>query len=227
MGFAFCGFLFFTSAAASQTCNGPGKERWPVKTALLASPSLHPAAKFALNDLLALPEPPNVQHNDPRYQKALLPPFSNSLNVKEGALLTTTGWLYRVATESDDCDYHIQISPVSRTTTNKPTSADNCLVIEVPRPDFVADPQLRQLAANIRAFVRSKLLRGSEPIGAGNVMIHAVCVEATGQLFYDDAHVGSDGVVEARGKRGMDSRTLWELHPLTKFRIVPASNCHF
>jgi hypothetical protein len=58
-------------------------------------------------------------------------------------------------------------------------------------------------------------------------MIHGVCVQATGQLFYDDAHVGSDGAVEPRGKRGMDFHTLWELHPLTKFRIVPASNCHF
>ncbi|HKE24201.1 MAG TPA: hypothetical protein VKB88_17675 [Bryobacteraceae bacterium] len=83
MGFAFCGFLFLTSAAASQTCNGPGKERWPVKKALPASPSRHHAAKFALNDLLALSEPPNVQHNDPRYQKALLPPFSNSLTLWE------------------------------------------------------------------------------------------------------------------------------------------------
>src|SRR5215471_11224259 len=64
MRFAFFGFLFLTSAAASQTCNGPGKERWPVKKALPASPSRHHAAKFALNDLLALSEPPNVQHND-------------------------------------------------------------------------------------------------------------------------------------------------------------------
>ena len=55
-------------------------------------------------------------------------------------------------------------------------------------------------------------------------MIHAVCVQVTGALFYDDAHVGKNAP-ELRGKRGMSSKSLWELHPLTSFQIVPPANC--
>jgi hypothetical protein len=52
-------------------------------------------------------------------------------------------------------------------------------------------------------------------------MENAVCVSVTGQLFYDDAHLQG----ELRGKKGMSSHTLWELHPITAFTIAPKSAC--
>lgn len=36
-------------------------------------------------------------------------------------------------------------------------------------------------------------------------------VTVTGQLFYDDAHVGT----EPRGKKGCKAESLWEIHPIT------------
>lgn len=216
--------LSFAPPASPQSCNGPGHERWPIKTSIPAKVDLSKSKEVALADLLALPQAPGVKHNDSRFANDRIPAFDNSLNVKEGDLLTTTGWLFLVATEKDDCDYHIQISPVSRTTTNKPAASDDCLIVEAPKPDFVDNADLQDAVTTVRSYISTKLLRGKEPANAGSVMIHPVCVKVTGQLFYDDAHVGSSGP-ELRGKRDMVSHTLWELHPITSFTIVPAASC--
>jgi len=42
-----------------------------------------------------------------------------------------------VATESNDCDFHIQISPRPRSTADKPTPDDDCIVVEAPRPEYM------------------------------------------------------------------------------------------
>ena len=211
---------------AAQTCTGPGTERWPIKTSVPDGTDLAQAKPVGLKDLLSLTQPNDVKHNDPRFQDARIPNFSNSLNVKEGDLLTTTGWLYLVATETD-CDYHIQISNQPRTTTDKPTPDDDCVVVEAPKPDFVSNIDLQQRVTTARTYIGTKIMHGAEPSNTGSVMIHAVCVQVTGQLFYDDSHVGKNGQVEIRGKKGMHSHTLWELHPITDFNIVPAPNCTF
>ena len=84
------------------------------------------------------------------------------------------------------------------------------------------DPDLKQRVTTIRSYIQAKIMHGTkEPANAGSVMIHAVCVQVTGALFYDDAHIGKNGP-ELRGKRGMLSKTLWELHPLTSLQIVPS-----
>lgn len=51
----------------------PGVERWPIKTSLApdATPS-HPK-QIALVDLISLEDPPDVTHNDSRYQSQLIP----------------------------------------------------------------------------------------------------------------------------------------------------------
>ena len=150
-----------------------------------------------------------------------IPTFDNSLGIKEGDLVTTSGWLFLVATESDDCDYHIQISPQARTTTHKPQGSDDCIIVEAPRPDFISGSDLSGSVGRIRDYIKAKLLGGKEPSNNGSVMQHAICVTVTGQLFYDDAHVGG----QPRGKQHMISNTLWELHPITAFTIAPASAC--
>ena len=213
-------------APAVPTCAGPGTERWPVKTSVPDGTDFTAAKTLGLNDLLALAQPTDVQHNDPRYQDARIPKSSNSSDVKEGDLVTTTGFLYLVATETD-CDYHIQISNQPRTTTDHPTANDDCIVVEAPRPDLVPSADLQQKVTALRDYIKTKIMRGAEPSNNGSVMIHSVCVRVTGQLFYDDAHVGKGGKVELRGKKGMHSQTLWELHPITDFQIVPAAQCTF
>jgi len=39
----------------------------------------------------------------------------------------------------------------------------------------------------------------------------------TGQLFFDDSHVGD----APRGKKGMKAATFWELHPVTAISFAP------
>jgi hypothetical protein len=228
--FPFVGLLFSIALAAprisAQTCTGPGTERWPIKVSVPAGADLGNPKAVGLNALLALEDPTGVKHNDPRFQDARIPAFSNSLSVKEGDILQTTGWLYLVATESD-CDYHIQISNQPRTTTNKPTPEDDCVVVEAPKPDFVDSADLKQALSTLRDFIKTKILKGNEPSTSGSVMVHPVCVRVTGQLFYDDAHLGKNGVKELRGKKGMHSKTLWELHPITDFQIVQSTACQF
>src|SRR4029077_442898 len=211
--------------AIAQTC-GPGTERWPIKVSIVEGAKVQNPQTVRLNALLTLEDPTSVKHNDPRYQDVRIPAFSNSLNVKEGDFLQTTGWLYLVATEPD-CDYHIQISNEPRTTTDKPTPQDNCLVVEAPKPEFVDDTELKQSLSAVRDYIKTTILKGKEPSTTASVIIHPLCVSVTGQLFYDDAHLGKNGEKELRGKKGMHSQTLWELHPITDFKIVPSAACQF
>lgn len=190
-------------------CTAPGKERWPIKssvTDLSAQPLEVPLA-----DLLALADATGVKHNDPRFQSARIPDAADGKALKEGQIVSTTGFLHLVATEGNDCEYHIQIS-------ESPTDGNHCLIVEIGRDDStsIADPALRAKATAVREFVRTKLLNGKEPVGSGNVMQHQVFVRVTGQLFFDDAHVGD----QPRGKRGMKAATLWEIHPITSLEFA-------
>ena len=186
----------------------PGVERWPIKTSV---PANAVQRKVPLSELLKFPDPPDVRHNDARYQAPRIPPFDNPLGLKEGDAISTNGWLHLVAGESDG-DYHIQVS-------DSPTSGDHCIVVEVPSgdPAFVKSAALQLKVERVRAFIRDKLLRGKEPSSAGSVMQHPVYVTIVGQLFYDDAHVGDP----PRGKKGMHAANLWELHPVTDIAFAP------
>ena len=207
----------------AQTCKGPGTVRWPIKTSLPQGTNLSgPAQVIALDKLLALASAPGVKDDDPQYQEARIPKFDNPLGVKEGDLVTTAGWVYLVATGEDDCDYYIQISLQPRTTTDKPQASDDSIIVEAPRPDFISASELSAKVGEEREFIKTKLLAGKEPSNYGSVMQNPVCVRVTGQLFYDDAHLEKG---ELRGKRGMTSHTLWELHPITALTFAPKSAC--
>jgi hypothetical protein len=49
-------------------------------------------------------------------------------------------------------------------------------------------------------------------------MQHPPFVAVTGQLFYDDAHVGT----APRGKKGCKAESLWEIHPITAIGFAAA-----
>jgi len=189
----------------------PGVERWSVKTSLPdgADPTHAKAVVFA--DLIALADPPGVKHNDPRFQSLRIPAFANSLNVKEGDLLTVNAWLFLVAAENDG-DYHIQVSA-------SPQSGDHCLIVEVPKDDpaYVSSAALRPLFQSVRAFLKIRTLQDQEPSPSGSVMAHPPYVQVTGQLFYDDSHFGD----APRGKKNMHAATLWELHPVAAMKFAP------
>jgi hypothetical protein len=216
--------LLFASACAADPlpCLKPGSARWPIKTSLpTGATSVTMPLANALSDS-TLPSLQNVKVNDARYQthRILDQP------IHENKLVTISGWLYLVAFESDDCDFHIQISLQPRTASDKPTKADNCIIIELPSGQYAADQQLGAKFETLRQWVVAKLLAGTPPkIGSVHVMQHPVYIRVTGALFYDDAHQYKADHTTGRGKKGMDSKTLWELHPITKlaFATKPGS----
>jgi hypothetical protein len=206
------------AAHLSADCQSPGKARWPIKISVPDSANLTGKPK-TLQGMIALGIPANVTASDSDFQKNRIPGSGGGHGTNEGDIVTIQGFLYLVATEDNDCEYHIQISNKPRTASDKPQADDQCVIVEVARPDAFSDPALRARAEAVREFVRSRLTAGKEP-GAGNVMAHATFVKVTGQLFFDDAHLKSDGTIELRGKKGMKSQTLWELHPVVDLQFA-------
>lgn len=201
-------WLAFFYLLSAQPDFNPGKSRWPVKTSVVGK-AKHKKVKLA--EILTLPFPAGIKQNDRRYQDKLIPANSlpGELKLKEGDIVTVTGWLHLVALEKDrekqDGDYHIQI-------TNNSLWGDSCLIVEIPYEDFVSDPELSGQCKVARAFIRDRLLKGKEPSVGGNIMQREVYVKVTGQLFLDSAHKTAG----SRGKKQMKSYTSWEIHPVTE-----------
>jgi hypothetical protein len=205
--------LAIPAFGAALPCIKPGTERWPVKTSLPAGAT---TKKMTLADALKLPRLTDVAKDDKRYKTARI---TDQL-VKEDSLVTISGWLYLVAFESDDCDFHIQISPQPRTSADPPTKDDDCIIVEVPSGEFATS--IADQVETVRQWVIDNLLAGVAPrMGSIHVMQHPVFVTVTGTLFYDDAHSFLPDGSTGRGKRGMESKTLWELHPLTAINFAP------
>ena len=75
---------------------------------------------------------------------------------------------------------------------------------------------LRPLFQKAREFVKYRILANQEPFATGSRLVHPVMVQVTGQLFYDDSHIG----YQPRGKQGMRAATLWEIHPVTSISFA-------
>jgi len=209
----FCAMLAATAHAAPLPCVKPGTQRWPIKTTL---PTGAKNQTMPLADALKLAALTNVKKDDPRYQDNRIV----DQPVHEDRLVTISGWLYLVAFEADDCDFHIQISPQPRTSANPPTKDDNCIIVEIPSGEYATT--LSSQVEGVRQWVIDNLLGKIPPkIGSVHVMSHPVFVTVTGALFYDDAHEYLPGGSTGRGKKGMESKTLWELHPVTSMAFAP------
>ena len=205
------------AVAAPLACIKPGVERWSIKTTL---PATAKQQVLTLGEVLTLPRLMDVTKDDPRYADSRI----TDQPVKEDSLVTISGWLYLVGFESDDCDFHIQITTQPRTTANKPTADDNCIIVEVPSGQYATT--ISKEVESVRQWVVDNLLHNTDPvIGSVHVMAHPVYVTVTGALFYDDAHTYEKNGGTGRGKKGMESKTLWELHPITSiaFATPPAN----
>lgn len=196
-------------------CHEPGVERWQIKASVQRGVDLSAPQDVPLAELLSLGDVSGVTKNDRRYQDARIADLADQNCLKEGDIISTTGYLRLVATEGNDCEYHIQISA-------SPTDSSSVVIVEIAKDDAtsIADPTLRENSTTVRNWVRTKLLNGAEPGSSGNVMRHPVFVRVTGQLFYDDAHVGD----RPRGKKGMKAGSLWEIHPITALAFASPSN---
>jgi hypothetical protein len=156
----------------------------------------------------------DVKKDDKRYQDERI----TDQPVKEDKMVTLSGWLYLVAFEGDDCDFHIQIT--TKPITGTPTAEDNSMIVEVPSGKYATT--VSGDVEEVRQWVIDKLLAGKPPaVGSVHVMNHPVYVTVTGALFYDDAHTYQADGGTGRGKKKLQSKTLWELHPVTKMAFAP------
>jgi hypothetical protein len=189
---------------------GDTHHRWQVKTTLAPGADPAHATAVRIDDLLALPDAPGVARSDDRYQTARIPEPIGRLGLREGQLVTTSGWLHLVAHPADG-DYHLQL-------TGSRAEGDHCLIVEIPDPDRVTDARVRGVASAAREWVRANALGGEKPKKKGTELDQPIYVTVTGALFYDDAHVGE----KPRGKRGEHAATLWEIHPVTSIAAAQA-----
>lgn len=216
-------FLLLVSTELRAECTEPGIARWAIKSSVASITALQHPRKIDLQYLRDLSDPPDVTNNDARYREHRIPAFDNPANLQEGDIVSVEAWLYLVATEGNDCEYHIQIS-------DSASSGNHCVIVEVPRAHQVSVPvaTLRSRVKTVRDFVKTRLLNGQEPGESGNLMGGShwkpgyvpPYVRVTGQLFFDSWHLGSP----PRGKKGMKCETLWEIHPITAMVFAPKPN---
>lgn len=222
MAFLACSCLLLAASAnaAQLPCDNPGKERWPIK---ITAPADAKQQTMTLADALNLSRLEDVKKDDPRYADKRI----TDQKVNEDTMVTTSGWLYLVAFEKDDCDFHIQISPTKLTSASSPADVKGAdsMIVEVPSGLYATT--ISGQVEGVRQLVIDKLLHGKAPtIGSVHVMQSPVYVRVTGALFYDDAHEYMANGSTGRGKKGLESKTLWELHPVTAmaFATPPSGN---
>lgn len=162
------------------------------------------------SDFVAMPAPPDVAKNDPRYEKARIPAFSNPLGLKEGDVVSVRGYLHRAAYMGDG-DYNLRLN-------DSPTSADGCMVIEIPDDDDVDDKHVRGMIEMARGVVKAQILNGSEPSKQGTTPLDAPYVEIYGQLYFNDRSVGDPPRTDTQGNH---RATNWEIHPGISIQVLP------
>src|SRR5438552_997854 len=97
-----------TGHAVTQTCTSVGANRWAVKT--MAPASSAPARAMDATTFAALPVPPDFHRKGGRKLDIRYPtPIVAGLH--EGDLVALSGWVQFIKAASDDCDYHIQVTP--------------------------------------------------------------------------------------------------------------------
>jgi hypothetical protein len=208
--------VVFTGLSARTLKPGSTAARWPIKTSVPAGASLNSPKDVPIATLIGLGDVPGVVAQDPRYTSKRIPDAISGLH--EGDIVRTKGYVHVVALESDG-DYHIQV-------TGSKTSGNQCLIVELPmdKAHFESDPTLRALSATLRPFLRTKLLHGTaaEFSEGGNWMVGQVYMSISGQLFFDDWHVGQPPRGKSPNGHAGHAATLWEIHPVTDIRFTSA-----
>ena len=207
--------LFFPIATRAQDPGfdgSPGVDRWSIKTSIKEHAKRR---NLSLRDIYALDNPISRKGEAPdsaRITKAVGPK-----NMREGDMVTTEGWMKLVALEKagadkSDGDYHIQLCTTQ-------AWDDTCLIVEVPWEGFVTDDSLHAWFANVRQFIRTRILKKNKNPSTGGNVIDSAYVAVKGPLFFDAWHLKNDGTTQKRGKKGnqstsMNSYTCWEIHPV-------------
>ncbi|MGB6844134.1 MAG: hypothetical protein WBE09_04505 [Candidatus Acidiferrales bacterium] len=204
------GALWIQGCRGKAAERGGAETRVPVKTSLPvgADPAAGRVLTFA--EFTAIPEPPGVSKKDPRYESARIPAFPNSLGVQEGDVVRLRGWLWAV-TLMGDGDLNIRL-------TGSAASPNRYAVGEIPDDDDVSDSRLGSMVRAARAALKADALSGHAPSRAGTILAAPIYVEVSGQLYFNDTHVGD---ARKPDKQGTTRATDWQIHPVLSFAPVP------
>jgi hypothetical protein len=209
---AFSSSFAFAQAKKAKQIN-PGVARWAIKTSIPADADVGHPKDVELTTLLTIEPPPGAQGHSRTMDARRYPQASNAGGLAEGEIIAVKGWIHLIASEPDDGDYHIQIAQTDRDMTR-------CFIVEVPRPEarFVkADSRVLDAAKKVRAGLQSNVL-GGKPLRDGQVqLVKPVFARIIGQFFYDDWHIGDP----PRGKKGCQSPTIAEVHPIMAVEFPP------
>lgn len=198
----------FATLQGQTLCTAVGKERWPVKT--MAPSQATTPVPITLSQLASLAAPGTATSGKPG-AKTDETRYSDKVDgFHEGELVNVTGWVRFIKLSSDDCDYHIQITP-------DPDKDDGMVVVEIPDGDaaHVADVNLRSQVDAARDGIPAELHLKRAP-GAGGSVIGKAFMTFEGALYFDAPHYPNCG---SRGV-GMHAATCWEIHPVTAVRFA-------
>ena len=118
-------------------------------------------------------------------------------------MIRVTGFLYRVRCQKDG-DYHLEIG-------SEAVRGSPCLIVEVPDPNQVSNPKLKDDVIRVREAVEQL----DPSIFTGHPHIDPVPVSITGQLFLDAPHLTHAGVGGGGRGTGHCATNVWEIHPIT------------
>jgi hypothetical protein len=184
-------FPLVASRGHAQTCHD-GAYRWPEKVDLSRA-TLTPKhatvgtilSSWALPDLWA----GNSYNNALRQGREL-------------SVYYIFGWVRRIDTTEDDCDWHIEI------TSTKTADSTNCVVVEIPKGS----------STGLFGIARSSFqnLLGGPP--QDGIVSPPVRMEFIGPAFFDSHHRGAKATnpngAQGHGHCNSSARALWEIHPV-------------
>jgi len=90
------------------------------------------------------------------------------------------------------------------------------------KASFEKEPKLLALSKKLRPFLRDTLLHDpkKEFSKSGSWIGGRAYMAVTGQLFFDDWHIGGERGKSPLGHPG-HAATTWEVHPITDIRFAP------
>jgi hypothetical protein len=91
-------------------CTEAGQSRWGAKSNIPKPSTISRAKRVALKNLMTLADPNPAPKRGQPNTGLITGAAANGLKVHEGQILRTRGYLRLVATESNDCEDHIQLT---------------------------------------------------------------------------------------------------------------------
>lgn len=176
------------------------------------------ATRVAVGDVLAWETPEDITDKDVKNS-------NDPIDPREEEVFEAEGDLWRAAEESNDCDYHLELSAPGK------TAKDDRIIVEIPIDLGYATARQNLLDA-LNADDRAKLETEGEVL-----LTKAVRVRVRGDAFFDAFHYSAKFdpakpgkckfTKEQKLKRGNNHGTcsvgtLWELHPVWKLEAVIA-----